>query len=76
MITIPGLDKIHALTKNGVRALFRVTTWDGVTKSAEYSHFKVENEASRYRLTISGHSGDLCDSMKHHNHNVFVTKDR
>ena len=76
MIKIPGLDKIHKLTLGGVRALFLVTTWDGVTKAAEYSHFEVDNEAKGYKLTISGHSGDLCDSMAYHNQQLFATKDR
>ena len=67
---------MHELTKGGVRALFQVTTWDGVTKSAEYSHFEVDSEAKEYNLTISGHSGDLCDSMAYHNQQLFATKDR
>ena len=71
-----GLDTIHRLTKGGVPALFQVTTWDGVTKYAEYSHFEVDSEANKYKLTVTGHSGDLCDDMNYHNQQIFVTKDR
>ena len=73
---IIGLDTIHRLTKGGVPALFQVTTWDGVTKYAEYSRFEVDSEANKYKLTVTGHSGDLCDGMNSHNTQNFQTIDR
>ena len=76
MLLLVGLDNIHQLTNSGVRALFQITDWNGTVKSAEYSHFKVDSEATNYTLSISGHSGDLCDAMNYHNSYQFHSRDQ
>ena len=48
----------------------------GVSKFAQYSNFYVGNEASKYKLHISGFTGDATDEMKYHNGMMFSTKDR
>ena len=38
-------------------ARFEITAWDGETRYAEYSTFRVAGPEDKYRLEISGYSG-------------------
>ena len=58
-----------------VRARFEITDWDGKSAWAEYRDFKVNSESSKYKLTFGGHSGNLCDSLGHHNGKNFSSFD-
>ena len=63
------------MSKDGVRVRFEMTDWVGHFTYAEYSYFRVGDEASKYKLNIGGHSGPLCDSMiARHNNMLFSTK--
>ena len=47
------------------------------SEALELSLSAVDNETNKYKLTISGHSGSLCDSMTgQHNGQFFSTLDR
>ncbi|XP_048732431.2 ryncolin-1-like isoform X3 [Ostrea edulis] len=75
-----GNDQIHALT-NGRNQELRIDMekFTGSMVYARYSHFSVGSESSKYRLSISGYSGNAGDKMiKAHNLNgmYFTTKDR
>ena len=49
-----GLDKMHSLTQLNSVARIYFTDWDDTLYCAEYSHLTIDNEASKYRLSISG----------------------
>ena len=76
-----GLSKIHRLTKEGSNTL-RVDLGDfeGNTRYASYSTFRIADSNDEYRLSIGGYSGTAGDAfiVGHTNHNgrVFQTADR
>ena len=48
-----------------------------VSEALELSLSAVDNETNKYKLSISGHSGSLCDSMTGpHNQQFFSTLER
>ncbi|XP_056023159.1 ryncolin-2-like [Ostrea edulis] len=75
-----GNDHIHTLTSGRNQELrIDMGKFTGSMVYARYSHFSVGSESSKYRLSISGYSGDAGDKMiKAHNLNgtSFSTKDR
>ncbi|XP_078337945.1 fibroleukin-like isoform X2 [Crassostrea virginica] len=54
-----GNDNIHVLTNSGLTFLrIELMDYTGEWRYAEYSTFLVESEANKYRLTVSGYSGN------------------
>jgi len=71
-----GNENIHLLTANGVNELWiEMTDYAGFTKEARYTSFSVGNEASKYKLTVSGYSGNAVDQFATHNGFKFTTFD-
>ena len=75
------MEKIYQLTRTGTHTL-RVTLedWDGETRDAEYSQFRLEDESDRYRLRFGSYTqGSAGDSLKDggyvHKDRPFVTPD-
>ena len=65
-----GLEKIHQLTnmrQHRLRMEFQLEnrTW----LSAEYDSFHLENESDKYRIRVSGYSGDSGDFLNAKDHN-------
>lgn len=59
MSLFSGNDNIHVLTNSGLTFLrIELMDYTGEWRYAEYSTFLVESEANKYRLTISGYSGN------------------
>lgn len=53
-----GNDNLHVITSSNDYLLrFDLEDFDGDTTYAEYSTFRIGNEASRYILSIGGYSG-------------------
>ena len=48
-------------------AIIQVLRTDGNWYTAEYSQFHISNEADKYRLSVSGYSGDAGDAMASEN---------
>lgn len=72
-----GNDDIHQLTKNSPQKLrVHLQQFSGKKGHAEYSRFAVGDENSKYKLTISGYSGNIGDSLGSHNGLKFTTKDQ
>ena len=76
-----GLEQIYQLTRNGSHIL-RVTLkdWSGNTAHAEYSNFRVDDEAGLYRLRygsfIGGTAGDALGYGSYpHKNQAFSTPD-
>ena len=73
-----GNELIHQLTKNG-RYKARFDLQAKVNKKwyrAEYSTFIVYSKTTKYRLKISGYSGNAGNAMINHNNAKFTTFDR
>ena len=59
-----GNDNLHRLTAAGnVTLRVDLEDFEGNIKYAEYTTFKVADEADKYRLLIGGYSGTAGDSM-------------
>jgi len=72
-----GNELLHQLTKDGqykVR-LDLQATGSGQWYWAEYSTFIVDTEATKYKLTVDGYTGNANDAMNYHNGNTFTTFD-
>ncbi|XP_078664358.1 uncharacterized protein LOC144907298 isoform X2 [Branchiostoma floridae x Branchiostoma belcheri] len=72
-----GNENIHLLTSQKTYSLrVDLQGWDGQTRYATYSSFRVSGESDQYLLRISGYSGTAGDSMDHNNGQRFSTVDR
>ena len=74
-----GNDFIHQLTiqkKYKLRVEF--TYWTGGhSYTADYAQFKVESESNKYKLHVSGYSGNSgYDGLTYHNTRYFTTQDK
>ena len=49
--------------------------WNNNKRYAKYSAFQVSDANSKYRLTVTGYSGNAGDGLGHHNGMMFTTKD-
>ncbi|XP_061197732.1 ficolin-1-like [Saccostrea echinata] len=71
-----GNDNIHLLTKNGLTYLrIDLKNSTGEWNYAEYSNFSVDTEENKYKLTVSGYSGEAGDDFSYHNGMYFTTYD-
>ena len=75
-----GNDKLYYLTNQEQYSTMRmdVTIWsNGLKKFASYNRFRVENETNKYRLHVSGYTGNTNqDHWATHNEMEFSTRDR
>ncbi|KAF6016617.1 TNC [Bugula neritina] len=68
---------IHELTDIASSKLNIVMrSWEGVEVVANYSQFSVGNYAERYKLTVSGYTGNAGDALANHTGLAFSTKDK
>ncbi|ELU06046.1 hypothetical protein CAPTEDRAFT_188573 [Capitella teleta] len=70
-----GNRNLHTLTKNRPHELRIDLKDNGDAAFAKYSNFNVGSESDKFRLTISGYSGDAGDAMVWYNGMQFSTKD-
>ena len=60
-----GNDNLHRLTAaDDVILRVDLEDFDGNTAYAEYTTFKVANEADKYRILVEGYNGTAGDSMQ------------
>ena len=73
-----GLSKIHRLANSGTTKSLRIDLedFDGNQRHANYSTFQVLDSSRKYKLNITGYSGDAGDSLTEHNGMKFSTKDQ
>ena len=75
-----GLDKIHCLTQTEqCKLLVTISSFDGETVNSQYSHFKVGDKNSGYKLNVQGYnssSSNAGDALKVHNGQKFTTQDQ
>ena len=62
-----GNENLHRLTAaDDVMLRVELEDFDGNITYAEYTTFKVADEADKYRLSIGGFNGTAGDSLTHH----------
>ena len=75
-----GLNKIHRLTNRPsiAETALRVDLedFDGNTRYANYSSFKVLDSSRKYQLNVAGYSGDAGDGLAYQNECYFSTRDQ
>ena len=74
-----GNDKLHNITHQSNYSMkMEVTYWSrGEKRYAIYDRFRVEGEKSKYRLHVSGYSGNTDhDYWKYHDRMLFSTRDQ
>lgn len=74
-----GLDNLHELTRlQNYELMVDMEDFEGNTRFASYSSFKVDNECEGYRLLVSGfnNTGGAGDSLSYHNGQKFSTLDK
>ena len=53
-----------------------MTDWNGKNIYAKYDSFQVGNEKTKYKIHVSGYTGNAGDSLKSHNGYRFSTYDQ
>ena len=71
-----GLNKIHQLTQASSRLRVDLEDFEGAKRFALYSSFMVKDADTKYTLAVSGHSGNLKDSLIYHSGKKFSTQDK
>ncbi|OWF44561.1 ryncolin-2-like [Mizuhopecten yessoensis] len=72
-----GNEKMYLLTSAQTYELYiEMEDVDGDTRYVRYSSFALSSESNGYRLSVSGFSGNVTDSMAYNNGQRFTTKDR
>ena len=67
---------LQSLYPKGSQLRVDMTDWEGNTIYAKYSVFQVGNEQTKYRMHVSGYTGDGGDSFGYHNDQKFSTYDQ
>ena len=70
-----GLERMHQLSLGNCSVRFDLQFTSGTWLYANYSRFIVGNVSDKYRLNITGYSGNAGDAMSTHNGNRFSTYD-
>ena len=70
-----GLERMHQLTLGNCSVRFDLQITNGTWVYADYSRFIVGNVSDKYRLNITGYSGNAGDAMSTHNGQRFSTYD-
>ena len=70
-----GLERMHQLSLGNCSVRFDLQFTSGTWLYAEYSKFIVGNVSDKYRLNITGYSGNAGDAMLTHNGLRFSTYD-
>ncbi|KAI8773201.1 BgMsFReDn20 [Biomphalaria glabrata] len=71
-----GNERVHQLTSQGQYELRIDMTFQGKNYYASYRSFKVDNETSKYRLTLGKFQGNVSNDFKYHKAMMFSTPDR
>ena len=73
-----GLENIFGLTVTNSSLKIEMEAFEGASPEcaeATYYEFKVDNEASKFKLHVNGFSGNCDDSFSYHDGNMFTIKD-
>jgi len=67
---------LQALYPKGSELRIDMEAWNGRGAFAKYSSFQIGNEATKYKIHVSGYSGNSGDSLTYHNGCGFSTYDQ
>lgn len=70
-----GNDSISEMTVGNKELYIELGHHDGTIYNARYTTFNMANETNKYRLLLSGYSGDIADSLSGFSGINFTTKD-
>ena len=72
-----GLDNVHEVTKIPSTLRVDLKNWDGSVGYARYSSFNIDDEKNKYKLHVSGYTGNIHDDFGDVNTNgmYFTTTD-
>ncbi|XP_005104278.1 fibrinogen C domain-containing protein 1-A [Aplysia californica] len=71
-----GLEKVHQLTSQDKYELRIDMKYEGDDYYAKYKNFKLSGESEKYKIQLSGFSGNVDDKMSYHDGQEFTTKDQ
>ncbi|XP_069491071.1 tenascin-X isoform X14 [Ambystoma mexicanum] len=71
-----GNENLHKITSQGVYELRVDLRTKNESAYAIYDSFRVDTQASYYRLRLGKYSGTAGDSLSYHNNMIFSTRDR
>ncbi|CAL4132957.1 unnamed protein product, partial [Meganyctiphanes norvegica] len=72
-----GLDHLHRLTSHTSNELYiELEDWEDNTRWAKYTNFTVGPAEDKYRLTVTGYTGNAGDALEYHNGEPFSTYDQ
>jgi len=70
-----GNTNLHHLTQNGAVIRIELEDWEGETRYAQYTQFMVNDETNKYRMTVTGYTGDAGNDLSGHSGSQFSTPD-
>ena len=71
-----GLNNIYQLT-NQQNMELQISVWDNeILKTSNYQTFRISDSADKYRLSVSGGTGDGYNTFQQHNRQRFSTHNR
>ncbi|CAG2240626.1 Tenascin-R,Ryncolin-2,Angiopoietin-related protein 1,Techylectin-5B,Ficolin-1-A,Fibrinogen C domain-containing protein 1-A,Fibrinogen C domain-containing protein 1,Fibrinogen C domain-containing protein 1-B,Ryncolin-1,Ficolin-2,Ficolin-1,Microfibril-associated glycoprotein 4,Ficolin-1-B,Ryncolin-3,Angiopoietin-related protein 2,Techylectin-5A,Ryncolin-4 [Mytilus edulis] len=72
-----GNNKLNIITnQDKYELLITMQDFTNHTGYAKYANFKIGNEGSKFKITISSYTGNVGDSLSNHNGKNFTTKDQ
>ena len=71
-----GNKNIHELTLTPKELYIELTHESGEVRNARYTSFNVNAASDKYRMFVSGYSGNAGDSLAYHSNNVFSAYDQ
>ena len=71
-----GLHNIHRLTASSTNLRVDLADFADSVRYARYTAFHVGDSDSKFRLTVSGYSGNAGDALSYNNNRLFSTKDQ
>ena len=71
-----GLHKIHRLTASSTNLRVDLADFDDNVRFAKYKAFRVYGLDYKYRLYVSGYTGNSGDALGYNHNRAFSTKDR
>ena len=71
-----GLHNIHRLTGSSTNLRVDLADFNNDVRFAKYTTFRVDDLDTKFRLTVSGYSGNAGDAFSYNNNHPFSTKDQ